>query len=467
MAPKSRVVKRRLLFGTVLLAAALAPASAEPAPTPTPTPPSALRHLAAVLDRSPAPEHRRAGSTGMAAVADYEAQVLRASGYEVVRQGFDLGAARYAVDYTDGREPLLERTADGHRFKVDSAFHLTQQTSAAGIECTVKAVADVGPGDCGFVPFATASPEWKNPNADLPAAAKQIQDQGGIGAVVQGDVARNAVMAVSVRRALPTVVAVAEPGEVIGQRVRLRAMRDITASTAGHNVIGVRHPPTGSSYVLLLAHADGWYQAAADNGGGVAALLRAAELLAAQAPGIGVVAALVDGEEIGLLGSEHLAAALSAPGGMALADGRALRMGDLVAAINLDASTARASDVQEPIRQAVGSDVPAFSWRAMVHSVHAALPSLFLATFAQHGVLGLPLTSQAAIAVNGSWRTDAGAFHDAGVPVVWPVVGYPEYHSDADDLDVIDPADLEAVASATAELVGRLASVPRSPILVP
>lgn len=203
-------MKRRSLLGVLLLAVALAPASAEPAPTS----PSALRHLEEVVDRSPAPEYRRAGSAGMAAVADYEAQVLSAAGYEVVRQGFDLGATRYAVDYSDGNEPLLERTADGRRFKVDSAFNLTQQTSAAGIECTVRAIADVRAGDCGFVPFATASPEWKNPNANLPAAAKQIQDQGGIGAVVQGDVARDAVMAVSVRRALPTVAAVVEAGEV-------------------------------------------------------------------------------------------------------------------------------------------------------------------------------------------------------------------------------------------------------------
>jgi hypothetical protein len=103
----------------------------------------------------------------------------------------------------------------------------------------------------------------------------------------------------------------------------------------------------------------------------------------------------------------------------------------------------------------------------MVYSVHATLPSLFLATFAQHGVLGLPLTSQAAIAVNGSWRTDAGAFHAAGVPVVWPVAGYPEYHTDADTLAAVDAADLEAIAAASADLVGRLVSVPRTPILAP
>ncbi|MDQ1373431.1 MAG: Peptidase family [Actinomycetota bacterium] len=454
---------RRVVLGVVLAATALVPASAGPASAP----PGAVAHLEAILDRSPAPEYRRAGSAGMAAVADYEAGVLTGAGYQVVRQDFDLGSARYGVDYAAGHEPLLERVADGHRFKVDSAFNLTRQTPPEGIECTVRAIADVRPGDCGFVPFATASPEWKNTSANLSGAAKQIVDQGGAGAVVQGDVPRNAVMAVSVRQALPSVVAVAAPEDLIGQRVRLRAMRDTAASTAGHNVIGVRPGPPGSPYVLLLAHADGWYQAAADNGGGAAAVLRAAELLAARQPGIGVVAALMDGEEIGLIGSKRLADTLKAPGGLALPGGGSLKMGDLAAAINLDASSARASDAQEPVHQRAGVDVPLFSWRAMVYSVHATLPSLFLATFAQHGVLGLPLTSQAAIAVNGSWRTDAGAFHDAGVPVVWPVAGYPEYHTDADTLAVVDPADLEAIAEASADLVGRLVGVPRTPILAP
>jgi hypothetical protein len=51
--------------------------------------------------------------------------------------------------------------------------------------------------------------------------------------------------------------------------------------------------------------------------------------------------------------------------------------------------------------------------------------------------------------------------------VVWPVAGYPEYHTDADTLAAVDAADLEAIAAASADLVGRLVSVPRTPILAP
>jgi putative aminopeptidase FrvX len=217
---------------------------------------------------------------------------------------------------------------------------------------------------------------------------------------------------------------------------------------------------------MLLAHADGWFQAAADNGGGAAAALRAAELLAGRDPGVGVVVAVVDGEEIGLLGSKGLAEALASPAGLAVPQRDiALHMAELSAVMNLDASTARASDVQDPVHGVTGTDAPVFSWRTMVFSEHATLPGLFLETFSEHGVLGMPVPSQAAVAINGGWRTDAGWFHAAGVPVAWPAVGYPEYHTDADSLRAVDRADLEHVAEAAAALVPRLAGLPRTPIL--
>jgi hypothetical protein len=457
-------VIKRLFLGAVLTAVVLVPASAGPAPSSPVT--GARRHLEAVLDRSPAPEYRRAGSKGMARVADYEAATLAAAGYQVVRHDANLGNVRWAVDYRRGRAPLITRLDDGRSFKVDSAFHLGRTTLRDGIVCEVKVIAEVGPGDCGFVPFATASPEWKNAlNYDPTGAVDQIIAKGGVGAVLQGDFPRRAVMAISIRRELPTVVAVVEEADVVGRVVRLRTMGSFVPTIA-HNVVGVRRGPAGTKTVLLLAHADGWYQAAADNGAGVAAVLRAAELLAQRSPGVGVAVALVDAEEIGLLGSQRLAAALGSPEGLALPDGGPpLRMADLAAVINLDASSARASDVQDPVRKAVGADAPVFSWRTMVYSEHATLPGLFLGVFSEHGVLGLPVNSQAAVAINGGWRTDARWFHEAGVPVAWPAVGYPEYHTDVDTLAVVDAADLEAIAEAAAELVPRLGTMPASPIL--
>jgi hypothetical protein len=450
-----------VFLGVVLVAVVLAPATA--APKPRLVVDSAADHLALILDRSPAPSYRRAGSEGMERVAAYEAKVLRQAGYRVVRQNVPFTA--WAVDYSDGHAPLLERVDDGKRFKAESVFRIT---APGEVTCTVKALDDVGKGDCGFVPFGSASPEWKRvPISSTAEAFTQIREAEGVGAVVQGDDARDAVFANSVAQPLTAVVSPVAPEDVIGKTVRVRAMGGSVPAVA-RNVIGVRPPPPGGTdYVMLLAHADGWFQAAADNGGGVAAVLRAAELLASRSPGVGVVAALVDGEEVGYHGSKALAAQLATPEGLAVGDdGFALHMSDLAAVINLDASSARASEIQDPVREVKGGDAPVFSWRLMVHSEHATLPALFMTTFAEHGVMGMPMGSQAVRAIyNGSWRTDAGFFHDAGVPVVWPVAGYPEYHTDADDLDVVDAVDLEKVAAASADLVTRLAGVPRSPVL--
>jgi hypothetical protein len=273
-------------------------------------------------------------------------------------------------------------------------------------------------------------------------------------------VARNLVYALRLRSTIPALVAVV-PDDIVGRTVHLRAMGSMVPAVA-HNVVGVVRPPLGSSqYITLLGHMDGWFQAAADNGGGTAAILRAAHLLAAQHPATGIVVGLMDGEEYGLLGSKAFAGQLSSAAGFDVGDGSAaLHMADLKAVMNLDASSARASDVQDHVRSVAGTDAPLFSWRAMVHSEEPTLTSLFLSTFAAHQVLGLPLPSKAAVVVEGGWRTDAQWFHQAGVPVAWPVAGYPEYHTDGDVPSAMDAADLEHVAEAAADLVAKLATAP-------
>jgi Zn-dependent M28 family amino/carboxypeptidase len=282
-----------------------------------------------------------------------------------------------------------------------------------------------------------------------------------VAAVIQGDADRGLLYALRLKGALPTVVSVVPETSIVGQRVRVRAMGHPQAAT-GRNVIAVLRPPAGAAqYVVLLAHADGWYQAAADNGGGTAAVLRAAQQLATQQPGIGVIVGLMDGEEVGLLGSKAFVDALSSVNGIAVGDGGApLKLADVKAVVNLDASSARASDAQALPRGIVGGDAPVFSWRAIVSSDGSALGALFATRAAQHGVFGLPVGARAWLAAIGSWRTDAGWFDDAGVPVVWPVAGYPEYHTDGDTFATVDPVDLENVALAAADTVSDAASLP-------
>ena len=53
-------------------------------------------------------------------------------------------------------------------------------------------------------------------------------------------------------------------------------------------------------------------------------------------------------------------------------------------------------------------------------------------------------------------RTDGKWFHDAGIPVAWPVSEYPEYHTTADVRDRVDPADLRRVVQGVVGLVRSL-----------
>ena len=453
-------------FVSLLLFACAAVMPSSPAAEP-----SAFDHLRAIVDRSPAPEYRRAGSPGMTAVADYAAGRLSAVGYRVVRE--DFGFTRYAIDYGAGHAPLLERVVDGYDIKVESAFNLQRTTPSAGITCTVRAVADVGPGDCGFIPFRNASPEWKNaPFVSAGGDLDAILAAGGAAAIVQGDDKRHLVYSLSNRRPLPAVVAAVDEAAIVGSQVRLRAMGSFAPAT-GHNVLGVLRPPAGATqYVVLLAHADGWFQAAADNGSGAAAILRAAELLAAAPPDIGVVVGLMDAEEVGLIGAERFAEALEA--GLAVGDGGPpVRLDDVKAVINLDASSARASDVQGMLRAtAARTDAPVFQWRAMVASEDPILQAAFLARYAEHGVLGLPIPSSifapvGAGAIEGRLRSDVHHFAATGIPFAWPVSGYPEYHTDGDTLATVYPDDLEALATATAALAGDIATLPISRVAEP
>jgi len=239
-------------------------------------------------------------------------------------------------------------------------------------------------------------------------------------------------------------------------------------------VIGVRRPPAGSSsYIVLLAHADGWFQAAADNGSGLAAILRAARVLADAPPDAGVIVAAMDAEEVGLVGAERFVDALASPGGFAVGDGRRpLRIDDVKAVVNLDASSARASDVQNAAASLVRRDVPVFQWRAMVSSEEPVVTAAGLARFAAHGVLGLPVPASvfrpvAAGSLDGRLRSDVHWFAAHGIPFFWPVAGYPEYHTDGDTLATVDAKDLENIALAAADLVRDYASLPIGRVAAP
>jgi hypothetical protein len=77
------------------------------------------------------------------------------------------------------------------------------------------------------------------------------------------------------------------------------------------------------------------------------------------------------------------------------------------------------------------------------------------------GVLGAPVPVSVADPINGGIaRTDGRWFHEAGIPVAWPVAGYPEYHTEADDIDAVDPVDLTNLTTGAVALVRALDTAP-------
>jgi aminopeptidase YwaD len=178
----------------------------------------------------------------------------------------------------------------------------------------------------------------------------------------------------------------------------------------------------GAVQVLLTAHYDGVgdlpglrQPGAADNASGVAVVLESARVLAGVLP---VEVALLDGEEVGALGSAHHAGHTDKP------------------VVNVDG----AGQLNDAV--AVEAGGPA-------HGLLAALD--------QAGrVTGVPL-------VAGSVASDNRRYAAAGLPAVGIGAGMPGYHSAADTPDRVDPDTLAAVAKlvvATALLVsGRAAHV--------
>ncbi|MFI7426770.1 M28 family metallopeptidase [Micromonospora sp. NPDC049836] len=197
----------------------------------------------------------------------------------------------------------------------------------------------------------------------------------------------------------------------------------------------VRQPRAGGVDLLLTAHYDGVgdhpglrLPAASDNATGVAVVLETARILAAGLPaGAGLSVALLDGEEIGALGSAHHATQLRAEGAAPLV-------------INVDGAGRldRAA--------AVEAGGPA-------HRLLALLDQAGRHT-------GVPLMA-------GPVASDNRRYGGAGFAAVGIGAGMGGYHSPADTPDKVDPATLAAIARlvvATAHLAATAPATLSSPI---
>ena len=218
-----------------------------------------------------------------------------------------------------------------------------------------------------------------------------------------------------------------------------RAELSVTAETRpgeSHNVVGHLGPETDER-LLVVAHYDAHdiAEGALDNGCGVAVLATAARILAAADLDCRVTVAAVGAEEVGLLGSEHLAETvdLDAVTGVCNVDG-AGRFRDLVAMTHTSAATAAAA---ERVRERTGRPITVES---EPHPFSDQWP------FVRRGVPALQLHSEAADRLAAT-----GGGHGGGRGRGWG-------HTHADTLDKVDTRNVREHGMLAALAIRELAA---------
>ncbi|MFA5890894.1 MAG: M20/M25/M40 family metallo-hydrolase [Actinomycetota bacterium] len=365
---------------------------------------------------------RRAGSPSAAAAAVYIKDHLEPLGYQTEVQEFEF-------PYFEVTEKSL--TLDGARYEIDEIMY-SGSTTAGGITAEVVELdsADIA-GKIALIPFPQANPGWKNLSNTLKSDYARAVAEGAVAVIAE---APDRLYAASVSKAtwtpgaIPGVVALGARA-LIGKEPTL-VLRSKVVSGIGRNVVAHR-AGAGAETILVLAHYDAWFGGAADNASGTAALLRAAELLSEDPLQRGVTFLAVDGEELGLLGSQAFIADRD--------------LSEIVGVVNLDMVSAKPSDVYE--------DAPGFQWRVVMTSETPPLMASAEANAALNQVVHGPLSATLWEDGYGAFRTDYEWFYYQGVPGTWVISEAAYYHTTEDKPDHVDPADLENVSHMVAGVV--------------
>jgi Peptidase family M28/PA domain len=289
------------IAGVVAVAVVVLVASRGDDDEPAPTPPAAERppdldeHLAAlqrIADDNGGT--RAAGSPGDAATADYIEAQLRAAGYRVARQRFDVPF------YRESAPPRV--TVDGRRVEAralqfSSGGTATGRLRPAGLGCSAGDFAGLRAGEIAVIRRGTCFFRDKALNAQRAGAAAAL--------ITAAEPVRGSLQRPGVR------IPVAATGELSGGRARV-AVRAVSETRETSNVVGEIGP--AGRVVMAGAHLDSVPAGPGlnDNGSGVAALLHAAERLAGR--GLPLRFGFWGAEEIGLVGSRRYVAGLDAAG---------------------------------------------------------------------------------------------------------------------------------------------------------
>jgi hypothetical protein len=238
--------------------------------------------------------------------------------------------------------------------------------------------------------------------------------------------------------------AVAERADASGAAAKLRLSitldTELRQGLQGHNTIGIVPGRRTDEIVIVNAHADGWFDAAGDNGDGLAVLVALARNFAKAPPPERTLLFVASGG--------HHGAGMNGPGNLVAMNPDLVKKAVLV--LNLEHIAQlyfrndpfRVEAAEQPMGFGISNEAPA------------------IADMARRGMqrYGFVLRPQFSSSIAG----DLGGYAPLGVPRVQAIHSGPMYHTSGDTLDSISTPGLERAARFYAFFVGEVAKADRT-----
>ena len=223
-------------------------------------------------------------------------------------------------------------------------------------------------------------------------------------------------------------------------RVAIKLDTEMRQGVQGHNTIGVVPGRRSDEIVIVNAHADGWFDAAGDNGDGLAVLVALARHFA-KAP-------QPERTLLFVASGGHHGAGMNGPGNLVTMNPDLVRKAVLV--LNLE-HIAQLYFRNDPFR-VEASEQP------MGFGISNEAPAI--ADIARRGMqrYGFVLRPQFSRSIAG----DLGGYAPLGVPRVQAIHSGPMYHTSGDTLDTISTPGLERASRFYAFFVGEVAKAERT-----
>jgi Iap family predicted aminopeptidase len=287
----------------------------EPAPRPEPPPPAIStaelgEHLEALQRAADENGGNRAvGTPGYEASVRYVSGALRAAGWRVRVQEFDVPMFQLERSSVQIRERELERGRDYQVLTYSGSGGVSGRIRRRNTGCAAENFTGLAAGDIPVVERGICFFAAKAGNAQ----------RSGVKALIVVDDSRTArgvpsgTLAIQGTRIPVVLVAdTALAGAPDGTRVEVE-VEATTPRQQSQNVIAETPGVRGEPVVMAGGHLDSvpGGPGANDNGSGIAALIEAAEAIGPDPPGAPVRLAFWGAEEVGLAGSRHYVRALS------------------------------------------------------------------------------------------------------------------------------------------------------------